>query len=175
MSNTRISAKELIQDLFGGRPNDYKNDRIYGLLEAARSNQIPVALIDGNMSEISKNFKKGDYSYSRDDAMFDNVKKLTNNGYTVLTLLGLAHSTELTENRTPNKQEQGALINPKRTLGSLLEDSSIRTANLALVSQNENLSSSDLEKIENQDPTLMRNTKKLYLEFDGFDQAFRVE
>jgi hypothetical protein len=126
------------------------------------------------MKEIDKNFKKGDYSYSRDDAMFDNVKELTNNGYTVLTLLGLAHSTELTENRTPNKQEQSVLINPERTLGSLLKDSSLRTANLALVSQNDKLSSSDLKKIENEDPTFIRNTEKLSLEFAGFDQAFRV-
>jgi hypothetical protein len=174
MSNPQISSKKLIQDLFGGRPNDYTNDRIYGLVEAARSNRIPIALIDGNMKEIDKNFKKGDYSYSRDDAMFDNIKELTNNGYTVLTLLGLAHTTELTENRTPNRQEQSVLINPKRTLGSLLKDSSVRTANLALVSQNEKLSSSDLDRIENEDPTFMRNTKKLSLEFAGFDQAFRV-
>ena len=174
MFNPQISAKELIRGLFGGRPNDYTNDRIYGLVEAARHNRIPIALIDGNMSEISKKFKEGDYNCSRDCAMFHNVIKLTNNGYTVLTLLGLAHTTELTENRPPNKQEQSVLINPERTLGSLLKDSSLRTANLALVSQNKNLSSSDLEKIENEDPTFMRNTKRLYLEFDGFDQAFRV-
>jgi hypothetical protein len=106
--------------------------------------------------------------------MFHNVIKLTNNGYTVLTLLGLAHTTELTENRPPNKQEQSVLINPRITLGSLLKDSSIRTANLALVSQNEKLSSSDLDRIENEDPTFIRNTEKLSLDFAGFDQAFRV-
>jgi hypothetical protein len=126
------------------------------------------------MSEISKKFKEGNYNYSRDDAMFHNVIKLTNNGYTVLTLLGLAHTTELTENRPPNKQEQSVLINPERTLGSLLKNSSIRTANLALVSQNKNLSCSDHKKIENEDPTFRRNREKLYLEFAGFDQAFRV-
>jgi hypothetical protein len=181
MSNPEISGKEFIDDLYGeadGKDNDddddYHNPRIYKLLEAARYYQIPVAFIDGDREKIRENFKDDDYSYSRDDAMFDNVKKLTDNGYIVLTLLGLAHSTELTENRNPNKQEKESLINPDRTLGSLLQDSSIKTVNLALVSQNKNLSSSDLEKIENEDPTFTRNTKNLYLDFDGFNRAFRI-
>lgn len=178
MSNPEISGEEFIDDLYGevdGKDNEgYHNPRIYKLLEAARYYRIPVAFIDGDREKIRENFKDGDYSYSRDDAMFDNVKKLTDNGYTVLTLLGLAHSTELTKDRDPNKQEKDSLINPARTLGSLLQDSSIKTVNLALVSQNKKLSSSDLEKIENEDPTFTRNTKNLYLDFDGFDQAFRI-
>jgi hypothetical protein len=178
MSNPEISGEEFIDDLYGevdGKDNEgYHNPRIYKLLEAARYYRIPVAFIDGDREKIREKFKDGDYSYSRDDAMFDNVKKLTDNGYTVLTLLGLAHSTELTENRNPNKQEKESLINPARTLGSLLQDSSIKTVNLALISQNKNLSSSDLKKIENEDPTFTRNTKNLYLDFDGFDQAFRI-
>ncbi len=137
MSNSEISGEEFINDLYGkADDNDneayYHNPRIYKLLEDARRYRIPVAFIDGDRDKISENFKDGDYSYSRDDAMFDNVRKLTDDGHTVLTLLGLAHTTELTEG------------------------------------------SSDLEKIENEDPTFKKNIRKLYLDFDGFDQAFRI-